>query len=457
MLSRSSSETLSLRRETFRIELTRTSFQLVSGHHAETFTELTPVETAMLRRLGTDALSGDEIPGDVSPFVDRLRRGGWLRIGVMHDDAARYVLEPLRRPPEKTPPPPGTRLSRFALLHRDGGEMIIESPLAWCDIRIIDPGVAGLVAALADSAEGDGASDVRAVLRADLWWAGLLTPQDGAERSEFSHRQWATHELWFHERSRGGHRSYTHGGFGGTRWAEREFPSPPARHEPEFAGPGIDLPVPDLATLSESDAPLTSVLEARCSIRRHDDTDPLTLGELAEFLYRAARTRSVTRYEGVEYKSRPHPSGGSVYELEIYPVVRSVEGLEPGMYHYDAEEHRLVSVTRACATTHRMLRRAAASSRQAERPQVLLVVAARFGRLMWNYEAMTYALVLKHVGVLYQTMYLIATAMGLAACGLGSGDSVLFTDATGIDPLVEGTVGEFMLGRPGRERTGATR
>jgi thiazoline dehydrogenase / protease len=36
--------------------------------------------------------------------------------------------------------------------------------------------------------------------------------------------------------------------------------------------------------------------------------------------------------------------------------------------------------------------------------------------------------------------------MGLAPCALGSGDSSTFARATGLDPIVESSVGEFMLG-----------
>ena len=59
---------------------------------------------------------------------------------------------------------------------------------------------------------------------------------------------------------------------------------------------------------------------------------------------------------------------------------------------------------------------------------------------------MAYALILKNVGVLYQTMYLVATAMGLAGCGLGGGDSDLFSRAAHTQSLVETSVGEFLLG-----------
>ena len=79
-------------------------------------------------------------------------------------------------------------------------------------------------------------------------------------------------------------------------------------------------------------------------------------------------------------------------------------------------------------------------------PQVLLVITARFQRIQWKYQSMAYALILKNVGALYQTMYLVATAMGLAPTALGGGHSDLFATAAGLDYLAETSVGEFMLG-----------
>jgi SagB-type dehydrogenase family enzyme len=59
---------------------------------------------------------------------------------------------------------------------------------------------------------------------------------------------------------------------------------------------------------------------------------------------------------------------------------------------------------------------------------------------------MAYAQVLKDLGVLYQTMYLAATAMNLAPCGLGGGDADLFAQAAGTDYYKETSVVEFLLG-----------
>ncbi|MFN8625359.1 MAG: hypothetical protein U0587_05185 [Candidatus Binatia bacterium] len=53
------------------------------------------------------------------------------------------------------------------------------------------------------------------------------------------------------------------------------------------------------------------------------------------------------------------------------------------------------------------------------------------------------------MGVLYQTMYLVATAMGLAPCAAGCGNADLFARAAGVDYYAETSVGEFLLGSKG--------
>jgi SagB-type dehydrogenase family enzyme len=90
-----------------------------------------------------------------------------------------------------------------------------------------------------------------------------------------------------------------------------------------------------------------------------------------------------------------------------------------------------------------------------ETVQVLLIFAARFQRVAWKYETLAYALILKDIGVLMQSMYLAATAMGLAPCAVGLGNSDLFAQAAGVDYYAETSVGEFLLGSaPAEERQG---
>jgi len=80
-------------------------------------------------------------------------------------------------------------------------------------------------------------------------------------------------------------------------------------------------------------------------------------------------------------------------------------------------------------------------------PQILITITARFERISWKYSSIAYALILKDVGVLLQTFYLVATEMGLGGCAIGSTNIDLFAKMTGIEFHVEGPVGQFALGR----------
>jgi SagB-type dehydrogenase family enzyme len=151
----------------------------------------------------------------------------------------------------------------------------------------------------------------------------------------------------------------------------------------------------------------------------------------------------------MEFASRQYPAGGGLYELEFYAAVNVCASLDPGLYHYDPARHRLTRLCGRTAEVEGLLRDAAESTAIAQdNLQVLLILAARFPRLAWKYESIAYALTLKHVGVVFQTMYLASTAMGLAPCALGGGDADLFARAAGTNYCAETSVGEFLLGSP---------
>jgi oxazoline/thiazoline dehydrogenase len=157
--------------------------------------------------------------------------------------------------------------------------------------------------------------------------------------------------------------------------------------------------------------------------------------------------------DGQEVADRPYPSGGALHELEIYPLITRCEGIAPGLWHYAAAAHALERVTGSDPATAALVAAARAAGVMASDPQVVLIVTARFGRVMWKYHGMAYSLIMKHVGVLYQTIYLVATAMGLAVCGLGGGDGLDFAAASGLPYHAEGSVGELIVGTPAGPQT----
>jgi SagB-type dehydrogenase family enzyme len=365
---------------------------------------------------------------------------------------------------------PGKRyvLSRFAYLRRERGEAVLESPLAHARVILNDCRAAALVGALATPATLEEITARVGGLQADavagvltlLLRAGMLgeTGARGswAEDDDPSLQTWAFHDLLFHARSRSGRFDAPHGGT--YRFADR-LPPPPAL-KPAPTGETRELYRPDRARLERDDPPLAWVQERRRSIREFDADRPITDRQLGEFLFRVGRVKDCREVElttprgpvSMSFASRPYPAGGSVYELEFYVVVRRCANLEAGLYHYDPLGHRLSRLGARTADVDGLLRDAAESTGiPADSLQVLIVLAARFPRVAWKYESIAYALTLKHVGVVFQTMYLAATAMGLAPCAVGGGDADLFARAAGTDYRAETSVGEFLLGsqRPG--------
>jgi len=336
-------------------------------------------------------------------------------------------------------------------VHREQDHMVIDSPLSSTQVTVHDPRVGALVLAFAIPRRfGDLPAICHGLSEAELHVLGTLlascqilaeTDDQGRVMSEEDEplAYWEFHDLLFHARSRLGRHRMPYGPT--FRLADRYEPLPATKAP--MSEEAVDLYRPDLDQLLREDVPFSAVLEGRRSIRNFGD--PLDVRKLGEFLYRTARQRKVFKADrGHEVSSRPYPGGGAIYELEIYLSVRSCLDLAHGFYHYCPREHRLFRIPSRPALVEALLQKAALLAQQP--PQVLLTIAARFGRVFWKYESMGYALVLKDVGVLYQSMYLVAEAMGLGACALGAGNADLFAAAAGVDYYAESSVGELVIG-----------
>lgn len=357
------------------------------------------------------------------------------------------------------------KLSKFAFCRSHAEALVLESPLTPHRAVLVDPAARAVVASLGGAcrvADLGGDLPAAAVLEllAHLVGAGFVETgsadnDDGtvdfASDQDPILRQWEFHDLLFHSRSRSGRFDQP---FGGVFPYIGEIEPQPAVKRPP-SGMSVDLYRPAWDDLMANDPPLTAVLEGRTSVRKYGEA-PLTLRQLGEFLYRVARVRAAWGpQEGAPYEAstRPYPCGGAAYELELYLTVRRCGGLAAGIYSYDPDGHRLVLVNEDENDRKAMLHVAWIASAQQANPDVLITITSRFQRLSWKYRAIAYAVTLKHAGVLYQTMYLVATAMGLAPCGLGSGNSDLAARVLCLDYLRESSVGDFIIGsRP----TGST-
>ena len=67
------------------------------------------------------------------------------------------------------------------------------------------------------------------------------------------------------------------------------------------------------------------------------------------------------------------------------------------------------------------------------KPDVVFIITAVFGRTMWKYKNIGLSHILNDLGCLYQTMYLVATAMNLAPCVVSGSYEILIRDWLKLD------------------------
>ena len=401
---------------------------------------------------------------DIDLLVRRLARRGLIEYALRRADKDLVVVEPQIADYWPRTAPLGNNdalvLSRFAYMRRRGSELVLESPRAGALFKICDPGIA---AALANVSAPQKIKQLRkqngfpgVEFLALLVDCQILFKVDPTKKNSLRSAEgddelivWDFHDLLFHTRSTEGRHANPLGG----TYPHAGMIAPLPAIRPRWPGKKIDLR--ELAAPAEEVSRVTKLLRQRRSTRSFDDRRPITLAELAQFLDGTARVLSQAIGAGdpsegipaIAYTVRPYPSAGASYELELYLAVKSCEGLAPGFYHYDAGEHALTLIDVAENALAVLLTGAQYAMGADQTPQLLITIAARFGRVSWKYSALAYSLILKDSGVLLQTFYLMATAMGLGGCAIGIANIDLFAKMTGIDFHVEGPLGQFALGR----------
>jgi SagB-type dehydrogenase family enzyme len=349
-------------------------------------------------------------------------------------------------------------LSRFAYMRRRGKEMVLESPRAGALFKICNPSIATAIATLSTPQSikrlrrehGFPGIELLALLVDCQILFKIGTGSNCVLRQaegDCNLVLWDFHDLLFHARSTEGRHANPLGGvypFMGVA-----APLPAVR----VPWPGKKINLQNFsAAHSEVVSPFVRLLHERRSTHNFGDQRPITIAELSWFLENTARVRSKWRSSidggpSVTYTVRPYPSAGASYELELYLAVDKCNGLARGFYHYDAGGHALVSIGVSTPELEALLTAAQFAMDAPASPQILITIAARFGRISWKYSSLAYALILKDVGVLTQTFYLMVTDMGLGGCAIGPTNIDRFAKMTGMEFHVEGPVGQFALGR----------
>ncbi|MFO0889523.1 MAG: SagB/ThcOx family dehydrogenase [Isosphaeraceae bacterium] len=203
--------------------------------------------------------------------------------------------------------------------------------------------------------------------------------------------------------------------------------------------PRVPLP----AALGLASMPLADAITTRSSRRDFPD-GALGLLEFGTLLHLGNGVREVRGgCVPISYQ-RNVPSCGNLGSTEVYPIVMSVEGIEPGIYHYDSVRHDLAQLRKG--QFRGWMREFALPQVEFSDAAAAIVLTSAIGRLEAKYGRRSYRLALMDVGHVSENLQLTATAMRLSVCAANGFVDEELNHALGLDGLSDATMLVILIG-----------
>ena len=158
----------------------------------------------------------------------------------------------------------------------------------------------------------------------------------------------------------------------------------------------------------------------------------LTLASLGRVLHLSS---GITLRRG-GHALRAAPSSGALFPSELYVAARRIDGLAPGLYHYDPDQHRLDRLGPVPASI---------GAPQAADADAVLLLCAVFRRTGYKYHNRAYRYALADAGHLLENMRLAAHGAGMDAALLRQFDDSAAARSLGIDGVEEGVLALMAL------------
>ena len=155
---------------------------------------------------------------------------------------------------------------------------------------------------------------------------------------------------------------------------------------------------------------IEEVLLKRRSARSYKD-EPLRLKEISQLLWAA---QGITDNES----KRTAPSAGAIYPLEIYLASSNVEGLSPGIYHYDPVDHSLLRI--GDGDKRKQLSSAALMQSSVRHCAAVLIFAADYRHVISKYFAKGKRFVYMEAGHAAQNVFLQAVPLHIGTVTIGA-------------------------------------
>lgn len=193
--------------------------------------------------------------------------------------------------------------------------------------------------------------------------------------------------------------------------------------------------------VKEGGKPLWEAIGLRRSVR-HFKNIPLTNAELSQLLW---ASQGITK-KYMDYELRATPSAGALYPVETYLSLQMVEGIEPGIYHYNIRAHELERLRQGDLRFE--VAEAALDQDFMAEAAVVFAWTAVFARSKWKYRERAYRYIYLDAGHIAQNMALAAVGLGLASCQVAALYDEEVNDLLGVDGEEESIVYMTAVGRP---------
>jgi SagB-type dehydrogenase family enzyme len=178
----------------------------------------------------------------------------------------------------------------------------------------------------------------------------------------------------------------------------------------------ISLPTPNY----NSNTSIENALYKRRSIRSYKN-EPLNIEEISQLLW-AAYGITYKIENGPAYLRgglKTSPSAGALYPLEIYIVAGNVTGLEPGIYRYRPQDHRLEIVLKG--DKRKELCVAGFNQKMIKNAPADIVYSAIYNRTCKKYgKRGRERYVCMDLGHSAENIYLQAVSLNIGTCGIGA-------------------------------------
>ena len=191
----------------------------------------------------------------------------------------------------------------------------------------------------------------------------------------------------------------------------------------------------------ETKAHFSEILHKRKSIRDFS-TKILSLNDLAFLLWAST---GIQRVEN-DYEFRTAPSAGALFPTETYIAVNNVEELDPGIYHYNIQNHMLEELK--TGSFGEELAHAAMNQKMCSNAAVVFIWTAIFQRSKWKYSQRAYRYVYLDTGHIAENLALAAVSVNLGSCEVGAFFDDEINSLVGVDGKEESAILLCTVGHP---------